>query len=67
MDLKHKKGVGEIAIVNNGGYIKHVVTEFIGLLMTHGAAFNGSKFLSLSLSLFDSPSVPGYREIFKPR
>jgi len=67
MDLKHKKGVGEIAIMNNSGYIKHVVTDFIGLLMTHGAAFNESKFLSLSLSLFDSTLVPGYRNIFKHR
>jgi len=63
MDLKHEKGVGEIAIMNNGGYIKHAVTEFIGLLMTHGATFNENKFLSLSLSLFISPLVPGYGDI----
>ena len=65
MYLKHKKGMGEIAIMNNCGYIKHAVTEFIGLLIAHGAAFNESKFLSLSL--FNSPLVPGYGDIIKHR
>ena len=60
MDLKHKKGVGEIAIMNNGSYIKHAVTEFIGLLMTHGTAFDESKFLSF----INSPLVPIHEDIF---
>lgn len=37
-----------MAITDNGGYVKHVLAVFLGLLMAHGTASAESKSLSLS-------------------